>query len=190
MNGSTICGSCLEHFEFARPDLVRELRALKRQAIEDAIREGYVDADVQILRGDLQRYKNATTGCGDAAPCPYSPSQPVQVSFPTRSMLSVWNVDGRSRSFTDLCESLASTGCQLCGSLVSMIRHVLGKEVSSSVRLASVWVLKKGGTIPSMLQFRVYADEDCFHLSMIIFFYCCIDNLANCKTSGIRCRKV
>lgn len=35
-----------------------------------------------------------------------------------------------------------------------------------------------------MLQFRVYADEACSHLSMIPFFYCYIDGFANCKRTG------
>ncbi|VUC27695.1 unnamed protein product [Clonostachys rosea] len=180
MDTSKICSSCLEHFDFARPDLVEGIRKLKRQALEDATRDDYGDVDIQKLRDDLQRYERITASeYGNSVPCPWSLSQPVEVTFPTRPMLSVWNLDGRSRSFTQLCESLNSTGCQLCKSLISMIRYVLGREVPDSARLSSVWIFKKGGTLPSMLQFRVYADEACSHLSMVFFFYCCIDGFAN-----------
>jgi hypothetical protein len=160
METSKICSTCLEHFEFARADLVEGIKKLKQRAIEDAIRDNFSDVDIQRLRDDLQRYEVATSSKnGNGVPCPWSPSQPDQVVFPTQSMLSVWNLDGRSRSFAQLRESLNFTGCQLCESLISMIRYVLGREVPDSVRLASVWVFKKGGPLPSRLQFRVYADE-------------------------------
>lgn len=185
MDTSKICSSCLEHFDFARPDLMEGIRKLKRQALEDAIRGDYGDVEIQKLRNDLQRYERTNaSGYGNGVPCPWNPSQPVEITFPVRSMLSVWNLDGRSRSFTHLCESLNSTGCQLCKSLIIMIRYVIGRKVPDSIRLSSIWVFKKGGTLPSMLQFRVYADEACSHLSMIFHFYCCIDGIPNCKRAG------
>lgn len=149
MDTSHICSSCLEHFDFARPDLVEGIRKLKRQAVEDAIRDDYSDTDIQNLQGDLQRYKDATKSEHEnGVPSPWNPSQLVQIIFPARSMLSVWNLDGRKRSFAHLCDSFNSTGCQLCESLMSMIRYALGEEVSDSVCIASVWILKKGRYAP------------------------------------------
>ena len=182
MNTSKICTSCWEHFDFTRSDLVAGIRKLKRQAVEDAIRDDYSDADIQILQNDLQRYEDAAAlDDGEGVPCPWNSSRPVQIAFPTRLMLPVWNLDGRSRSIAQVRESLNATDCQVCESLISMIQYVYGNEVPDSVRLTSVWIFKKGGTLPSMLQFRVYSDETCSHLSMIAFFFCTIDSLENGK---------
>ncbi|KAF4446333.1 HET-domain-containing protein, partial [Fusarium austroafricanum] len=80
-----ICNSCLEHFEFGRPDLMDGIRRLKRQALEDAIRDDYSDVDIQKLRNDLQRYESTdASGHGNGVPCPWNPSQPAEVTFPTR----------------------------------------------------------------------------------------------------------
>lgn len=60
MATSQICSSCLEHFDLARLDLMEGIRKLKRQALEDAIRDDYGDVAIQKLRNDLQRYERTT----------------------------------------------------------------------------------------------------------------------------------
>lgn len=183
MDKTTICSFCQDHFSFARPDLVEGVRKLKQNAVGDAINRNYSDADIQNLRNELQKYESAIIPQpGTNVPYPWCPDQSVQVSLPTRRMLGVWNHGEHLNSWAQLCESANSAGCPLCGSLISMIRHVLGSDVPDTTCVTSYWVLKHGTMLPSMLQFRIFSDEACSTLSMIIFFYCSLPDFANCKT--------
>lgn len=169
-----LCSTCLEHFSFTRPDLVDGVKKLKQEAIIDAISGGHHDEAVQSLQDDLQRYERAVLLRSEIdAPTPWHLDQSFKMSFPVRQMLNVWERD-HARPWGLLCESAEFTGCPICQSLVSMIRHVLGHNVPEATRLTSVWIFQKGSMLPSMLQFRVYIDEACSvdKLSLVLFYYC------------------
>ncbi|CAH0039892.1 unnamed protein product [Clonostachys rhizophaga] len=159
MGNSNMCDSCLEHFTFARPDVIEVIKELKKESVELAVEAGYGDDDLKSLQKDLQDYETDTASlpAGSYAPYPWASG----LNVPELQMYpQIWD-DEHSRSLAQLRESVKSSGCHLCRSLCKMIEYAARNDVPESAKITTALSCDSAGTESLRLQFAVHIDESC-----------------------------
>ncbi|CAG9986618.1 unnamed protein product [Clonostachys byssicola] len=157
MGNSKICRSCLEHFTFARPDVIEVIKDLKKESVQLAVEAGYGDDDLKSLQEDVKDYEADTTSlpAGSYAPYPWASglSVPQLWMYP-----QIW-IDEHSRFLGQLRESVKSSGCHICRSLCKLIAYAAGDDVSDSAKITTSLCCDSAGKEPLRLQFAVQTDQ-------------------------------
>ncbi|VUC20412.1 unnamed protein product [Clonostachys rosea] len=157
MGNSDICSSCLEHFTFARPDVIEVIKELKKDSIRQAVEAGYSDDDLKSLQKDLQNYEAETNSlpAGSHAPYPWASSLrvPSVWMYP-----QTWNSE-HPRSLGQLRESVKTSGCHLCRCLCKMIEYATGGDAPESANITTGLTCDSAGTERLLLQFAVHTGQ-------------------------------
>lgn len=188
MGNSTICSSCLEHFTFARPDVVEEIRGLKKESVERAVEAGNGDDDLKSLQNDLRGYEAETNSipAGSRAPYPWASGLSVPQLW---IHLQIWDNE-HSRSLAQLHESVKSSGCHLCRSFCKMIEYTFGDDVPESAKITTALSCDSAGTERLRLQFAVHTDQSYHDGNDVVIgnFECRRIGVFNCKRPFLQLR--
>lgn len=181
-----MCGSCLDHFTFARPDVIAVIKELKKESVELAVEAGYGDDDLKSLHKDLQVYETHTASlpAGSYAPYPWASglNVPQLWMYP-----QIWD-DKHSRSLAQLRESVKSSGCHFCHSLCKMIEYAARDDVPELAKITTALSCDSAGTESLRLQFAVHIDQSCHDSNDVVLgnFECRRIGFFNCKSSDLQ----
>ena len=181
-----LCDACVEHFTFARPDIVECCRISKRNAIEYAEINDFAESHITTLRSELERYQQALDArTGSVFPRPWTTGSNWQDLFPTSDTIPVWQRQ-YCRTWQDVQVAASSTGCQLCATLVEMIQYATkGAEIKKTDKVISVWFVDRGSCAPSWLRFEVVREDSA--PGVLLHFHLSVDGDENGESTAESC---